>query len=405
VRASRGISGTLLVGLVVAALGFGCASASAAWTILSTSVPAGTSESRLFGVSCWASVPCWAVGEYRNSSGVVEPFAWNPSTAIYELPPTPGTNPQLLDVSCPLAALNEMCMAVGRYTTSGGTPQAFAEKWTPSGHWVLQTLPFPAGNTASELGSISCALETECMATGDYHNATGIHYFAEHWTGGAWTAEAPAEAPGIGYQALTGISCPLSGGGKCISVGEYRVSPYALSSQRMETEIYSPGWTYQGGPSGPGAPFFAPGSGTVPVLATVSCSSFTLCVGVGYYTTSSGTLERMIWNKKSATPGWAEQSQFALAGETRLTGVSCRSSTSCVAVGQHKTAAGVASAFAEELSTGTWSQITLPTGSGAIETNLNRDSCVTASGVNFCLAVGSSTSSGGVTSLLVERNF
>jgi hypothetical protein len=391
-----------LVGLLVPVLGFGCAGASAAWTILSTSVPAGTSESRLFGVSCQSEKPCWTVGEYRNSSGVLEPFAWNPITTSYALPPTPGSHPQLTDVSCPQSATNDLCMAVGRFVNSSGSLQAFAEKYT-SGSWELQTLTFPSGNTASELGSISCATESECVAVGDYHNSTGIHYLAERWTSLlGWVPETPKEAPGIGYQALTGISCPVAG--ECVSVGEYRVSPYNLSSQKLETEKFTSGtWDYQGVWPGAGIPF-APSPGTVPALGTISCfAAVTVCIGVGYYTNTTPALQMMAWKTAGTASGWEQQSMTALSEKTQLTGVSCRTATVCVAVGQ-RTLFTVGSALAEELSGGTWSQITLPTVSGSSESTLNRDTCIARSGVNFCLAVGWSVVSG-VTSLLVERNF
>jgi hypothetical protein len=389
----------ILVGLVVVVLGVACSSASAAWTVRSTSIPAGTTESRLYAVSCTTEKSCWSVGEYRNSSGVLEPIAWNPISASYALPPTPGKSPQLLDVSCPPATSHNFCMAVGRFTNTGGSLQAFAEKYTDLTGWQLQTLTFPAGNTAAELGSISCASENECMAVGDYHNASGEHYLAERWTsaaGGTWTPETPAEPTGGGYLVLTAISCPALG--ECIGVGEYRVSPYNPANQTMETEIYSSStWTRQGGISS--APF-APSSGTVPFIATDSCVSMTACAAVGYYNTTAGPLERMIWKKIAASPGWERVSQFALAGETSLHGVSCWAATSCVAVGQNKVS-GVGAAFAEAESSGSWSGITLPTVTGSSETYLNRDACLSST---FCFAVGWSVSSG-VTSMLVERNF
>jgi hypothetical protein len=397
----RGISRLVLVGLVVAICGFACASASAAWTVVSTSVPVGTTESRLFDVSCQGEKPCWAVGEYRNSSGVLAPIAWNAVTGAYALPTSPGTHPQLTAVSCPQTSSNNLCMAAGRFVNNSGALQAFAEKYTGT-TWELQSLPFPAGSTSSEIGSISCATESECVAVGDYHNATGIHYLAERWAGGIWTAETPAEPAGIGFQALTGLSCPAAG--ECVSVGEYRVSPYGLSTQRLETERFSSTptltWSYQG------TPFFAPGSGTVPALGSISCFASSECFGAGYYTNTTPALEMMTWKGVTPPPGsgWTQQSMTALSGQTELNGVSCRTASICVAVGK-RAVSGVGSALAEELLLGSWSQITLPTVSGAAETNLNRDFCMARSGVNFCLAVGWSVSSGGVTSMLVERNF
>jgi hypothetical protein len=391
----------ILIGMVVAVLGFGCASASAAWTIRSTTLPTGTSESRLFGVSCMSEESCWAVGEYRNASGVLEPFAWDPIRSVYGLPPTPGGSPQLTDVSCPRIAANQFCMAVGRFVNGSGSLQAFAEKYTSVSGWQLQTLTFPAGNTAAELGTISCPTESECVAVGDYHNATGIHYLAERWTSlGGWAPETPAEPPGIGYQYLGSISCPAAG--ECVGTGGYKVSPYGAANQTMETEKFSssatPHWSYQGGTV---RDPFAPASGTAPVLAADSCVATTECIGVGFYTNASSAIEMMAWKKKAASPGWEPQSMTALSGESELHGVSCWAFTSCVAVGKRKVF-GSGSALAEELSGSTWTQITLPVVSGSTDSILNRDTCISKG--SFCFAVGWSVV-GGVTSILVERNF
>jgi hypothetical protein len=229
----------------------------------------------------------------------------------------------------------------GRKVNKSGFPKAFAEKYTPLSGWELQTLAFPSGGFASELGSVSCPSASECVADGDYHNSGGLQYLAERWTStGGWTPEMPTQPAGIGWQALTGLSCPAVT--KCISVGEYRVSPYLLSSQRMETEKFTAGaWDYQGVSPNAGVPF-APSSGTVPGMGTVSCVATTECIGVGYYTNTSSALEMMAWKSStSASSGWEQQSMTALSGETDLHGVYCWSFTTCIAVGRHKPSGGI----------------------------------------------------------------
>src|SRR5882757_6506516 len=137
---SKGRMRSIALGMVLAAFGFGCASASAAWTVRTTTLPTGTSESRLYSVSCTIQKSCWAVGEYRNSSGVLEPLAYQTVSNTYGLPPTPGKNPQLFDVSCPQESPSDFCMAVGRFTNTGGSLRGFAEKYTTATGWQLQTL-------------------------------------------------------------------------------------------------------------------------------------------------------------------------------------------------------------------------------------------------------------------------
>jgi hypothetical protein len=392
----------ILVGLVVALFGVGCASASAAWTIRGVTLPAGTTESRLEGVSCVSEKSCWAVGNYR-SSGTLKPLAYEPVGGTYALPPAPaGTEPYLEDVSCPQSATNHLCMASGRFV-SGGNYWAFAEKYTSTTGWELQTLTFPPFTTSSELGPISCPSENECVATGGYHNSTGLHFFAERWTsafGGTWTPETPTEPFGIGYGYVSAISCPTVG--ECNAVAAYRLPPsYRLVDQRMENEKFSsspsPTWTPQG-------TYFAPaGTGnSEPYITSDSCVSMTECIGVGFYTNSSGERRMQSWKKIVSGPGWEEQLLPTLAGESELHGVSCATITAyCVAVGR-QAAFGGGKAIAFEPSGTTWTQITLPAVTGSTDSLLNRDSCILKAG--FCYAVGYAVV-GGVTSALVERNF
>jgi hypothetical protein len=392
----------LLILMVVAALGVACTSASAAWTIRSTTLPTGTTESRLYSVSCTTEKSCWAVGEYRNSSGVLEPLAYQTVSSTYGLPPTPGKNPQLFDISCPQEIASDFCMAVGRYTNSSGSLRAFAEKYTLLGGWELQTLTYPSGNTAAELGSVSCPTEKECVAVGDFHNATGEQYLAERWTsagGGTWTPQTPTEPSGGGFLWMSAISCP--GTEKCVAEGNYQVSPFGVAHQKMETETFTnTGWANQGG--GTPAPF-GPGSGSGPAIGADSCLSMTECIGVGFYTNTTPALEMMAWKGLTAAPGsgWTQQTTTALADETQLSGVSCWSVTACVATGQRKRLA-VGTPLAEELSGTTWTQVTVPAPSGASESTFDRDACISSG--SFCFGVGWSVISG-VTSILVERNF
>ncbi len=212
----------IATGVASVTLAFSCASASATWKVVSSTGPSGAKASRLYGISCGTGESCRVVGDYITSGGVQKTLAARLGVEV-EFPPNPGgTEPALYNVSCPLSAHETFCMAVGSYE-EGGVPIALAEKWTSSGGWELQKLPFPAGNTASQLGGVSCHSSSECMATGDYHDSTGEHNLAEHWTSsGGWTAEVPAMVSGAGYPAFNSVSCPETE--KCLAVGDYRNS-------------------------------------------------------------------------------------------------------------------------------------------------------------------------------------
>jgi hypothetical protein len=374
---------------VFAVTAIACTSASAAWTQVSISPPTGATESNLYGISCANGEVCWAVGDYHNASNEQEPLAAGVFKGV-ELPPNPGKNAQLIGVSCPTETTEELCMAVGRFTNKFGSLEAFAEKHTRTTGWVLQALTFPPGNTASELGAVSCPKKNECMAVGDYHNATGMHYLAEHWSGGSWTPEAPTENAGAEFGWLPAISCPEAG--KCIGVGNYRESPYNLSNQVTETAKYESGWTVPGHPMTQG--------GTVPYIVFDTCVAMTKCMSAGWYTVGGGGTEIQTQNK-AAVPasGWEQNPTPTGTGE--LEGISCWVSvTSCISVGQH-VVGGSTVALGQRLESGIWEEFVLPGIGGSTANWLDRVSCLEE---EICYAAGSYVASG-KNHLLIERSF
>jgi hypothetical protein len=373
---------------VFAVMVIGCASASGAWTAMSISPPTGAKESNLYGISCANGEVCWAVGDYHNASNEQEALALSVYNGV-QLPPNPGEKAQLIGVSCPQETTEEFCMAVGRFYNSHGTLEAFAEKHTRTTGWQLQTLTFPAGSTASELGSVSCPTIKECMAVGDYHDSkTGMHYLAEHWSGSTWAPEAPTEPAGAEWGWLATVSCPEAK--HCIAIGNYRESPYNPNNQVTETAKYEGSWTV------PSIPMSQ--TGTLPDIASDTCVTMAKCVSAGWSSVASVN-EIQIQNRIGTGSGWTQSATPSGAGE--LQGVSCwESVTSCISVGQH-IVAGSLSALGERLETGVWEEFVLPAISGASANWLDRVSCLKA---EICYAAGSYII-GGKNHLLVERSF
>jgi hypothetical protein len=117
----------------------------------------------------------------------------------------------------------------------------------------------------------------------------------------------------------------------------------------------------------------------------VSCTSESACTMVGRYYSGGYKPYVARWNGTS----WAQQSAPSPtegnAGEALL-GVSCASSTSCLAVGK-----AASKPFAERWNGSEWSISSVPNPSGAVDASLQGISC-TAS--NACTAVGSYAKSG-----------
>lgn len=137
-----------------------------------------------------------------------------------------------------------------------------------------------------------------------------------------------------------------------------------------------------------------PDEGTVDNdISGVSCVSPTWCVAVGSWVDNdvgkrSGTRRTLIltWNGSS----WA-QAASPNPGTTSdtLSGVSCASTSSCVAVGSSANATGPSQALIAAWNGTSWTSQTSPS-PGTVRNGLAGVSCV-ANGTMFCVAVGSSS--------------
>jgi hypothetical protein len=139
-------------------------------------------------------------------------------------------------------------------------------------------------------------------------------------------------------------------------------------------------------------------------LAAVSCKSATSCVAVGTYVTLAGSgAERpyaLTWNGTSLTPTAAPPVPKG-SGFTALTGVSCITVRSCVAVGDSQGGAGPL--LVETWNGAKWTLQTAAIPGGARSAYPGAVSCHF---VTFCVVVGESYSSipGAPTMLLAKWN-
>jgi hypothetical protein len=133
-------------------------------------------------------------------------------------------------------------------------------------------------------------------------------------------------------------------------------------------------------------------------LTFISCTSSSACASVGEYNDSAGAKAPLAesWNGVSWTAQTPPNPSGGTGGE--LLGVSCTSSSSCEAVG-HAEIGGAYQSLAEVWNGSTWTVQSVPSPSGTLSSELTAVSC-TAS--NACTAVGRySTSS--LEGTLVER--
>jgi hypothetical protein len=232
----------------------------------------------------------------------------------------------------------------------------------------------------------------------------------------AWTSAMVPTPPGLGNQVtFNALSCPSVG--NCVAVG-YSIAPDAtgnaseaakLSAPLAET-LFEGKWTSStpvapscGVPlaSGQTCPTVDLSGTTVPnsvqsaVLTGISCSSMTSCVAVGDEVPllSPDGNDQYGFAEVLSSSGWRPTAAFAYptakASGVVLSAISCVSATQCVAVGNDDIPGGQ-QGIAYELAGGTWTAIpdVNPHGPTDRTVTLQGVSCLSAVS---CVAVGSYT--------------
>jgi hypothetical protein len=250
------------------------------WVIQPTPATAGGGDGTalLSGVDCLKASDCIAVGTdgFANSgqsSGLVE--QWNGSTwTVVPSPALPGFNWTILNsVSC---SSPTACVAVGSTLDLTSDDQtAIAEGWNGA-QWTMLTLPVPAGATQSDLGSVSCAATSGCVAVGAATVAgTDIESLAEGWDGSQWTLE---PMPSLITPELEGVSCPAPG--ECTAVGSYDTSSNDIGGEPLAEAWNGTAWSVEATP--------LPKGRTVAWFWGASCVSTISCEAVGFSMDNEG---------------------------------------------------------------------------------------------------------------------
>jgi hypothetical protein len=336
-------------------------------------------------VSCVSLSACFAVGATEDGSAVAQ--EWNGGEWTTQALPSTNTLWSYLNaVSCSSATA---CTAVG----NKGYPYApLAERWNGT-EWSLQTIPDPNTHTVPDpteeetnLDAISCPSVSACMAVGEANDKQ----FSEQWNGAQWTI-APMPSPGAGEAYAFGVSCTAAD--ECTAVGmHFEDEPGKCRSEESCWKMFAERWN---GTAWSLQTIPTPSGAGQTRLYGVSCSSSTACTAVGTY--SNGTLYSGIAERWNGTT-WSQQTLPAPppGQEYDLDAVSCASVTECTAVGiTVGDAVGTVhegyGSLAEHWNGTAWSVEAVPDPSGVEQNPLAAVSCVTAV---ECMAVGRSGNAG-----------
>jgi len=206
-----------------------------------------------------------------------------------------------------------------------------------------------------------------CIAIGGGDTTSGDKPFGEAWNGTNWTLQS---IPSGASTDLFGLSCLAPA--DCTAVGRV-FDPDQLAVPLAET-WNGTSWTSQRLPLLPGSD-----DGT---LVSVSCTSTTRCVAVGYAGRPGPFSEN--WNGTRWTPHSAPLPAGDVSGE--FLGVSCRAYSSCIAVGEVETSSRSIVPLAESWNGHQWSTQEAPAPRGVnADTSLQAVSCHSRTA---CMAVG-----------------
>jgi hypothetical protein len=285
----------------------------------------GALNNQLNGVACTAINNCWATGRYVDGTNHTLALHWDGASWTIVSTPNLVAGSVLLGVQC-LSAIQ--CYALGYGRTSPTNPQQAIIEAYDGTNWTIAvwTNTLSNNNTAAnELLSLSCVDSSHCWAVG-WQTLRGVRLTAiVTYNGTNWSVvPSPPNQTGATENDLSSISCTSST--SCLVVGYYK------SAGR----IYQTLSEYYDGTSWTIIPSVNQNTTHNNQLIQVSCPSATLCWATLVY--SDGTTTQSLLEQYSGTSWsiYATPSGLPIGGEN-VSLLACASTTLCWAGGSYKT--------------------------------------------------------------------
>jgi hypothetical protein len=300
-----------------------------------------------------------------------------------------GSGSKAVSVSATLKGLEHnkplhfRVVATNEAGTTNGTDKSFttlplckngAEQCT----WSTQTTPNPPPKTEDSLRGVSCGSATSCIAAGYNHYAENS--FTESWNGTEWKIVTSFAGE------VNGVSC--FGSTFCMAVGTKGGALHYWKLASGEPTFF------EGSPP-------TPSGSTFTTLSGVSCTSESACTAVGHYYSGEAKEFKTLVERWNGSEWSTQSSPTPPEGHARnaMLAVSCASSTSCATVGSYETSTGHTVPTAETWNGEAWTLRSVPNPTGATVATLEGVSCGSSSA---CMAVGHSHEEGGKDKSLAE---
>ncbi len=293
------------------------ASTGPSWSLTPSSNSSTTQDNYLYGVSCTSPTACVGVGSYSTGANQLTLVETWDGTAWTVTPSPDGSTANdnyLYGVSCTSPSA---CVAVGSFY-DGTTYRTLIETWDGT-TWSITPSPNSSPTQDNYLNGVSCTSPTACVAVGNFYDTTNDKTLIEMWDGSTWSIVPSPNGSPAQENLLNGVSCTSATA--CVAAGFFSDG----TNNQTLVETWD-GTTWSITPS-PGA---SPAQDDY--FNGVSCSSATDCVAVGrtYNGTNSQTLVET-WD--GTTWSVASSPDSSPSQNNELTGVSCTTTTACVAVG------------------------------------------------------------------------
>jgi hypothetical protein len=381
--------------VTVSAVGSG-SPASAVTARASVAKPAAVVASgQLTGVTCVSSTNCFAVGFFSVSgSGLDKTLIerWNGVRWSVVTSPNPAGAKlsRLFGVACQSSS---SCFAVGnQYVTTSRSGTTLIERWNGTA-WSIVTGPDPdAGWVDPELNGISCTAST-CLAVGleSITSSVCCKTFAQRWDGNTWSTVATPNLAGSSYSRLDGASCTNTL--VCVAVG-------TSTNNRSKTLVERWNGTSGSVVASPSHPVLGVGD----ALVSVSCPSATSCVAAGNYLLGGAGRPAPLVEYWNGAQWSIVKSPVPNGSYAELNGISCTTSTNCIAAGDDRSDTAPPYApggktLIEHWNGTAWSIIASP--NAGTPSSL---AAVTCANATTCFAAGHGSTAAGATALIERGN-
>ncbi len=241
--------------------------------------------------------------------------------------------------------------------------------------WSAVSVPEPGAAFSGKLLGATCSSKSSCLAVG-WGSTTGslLSTLVEHWNGRAWAQQASPNPNGSGdvFPQLNAVSCVTAS--DCTTVGtDFTTSNTANT---VAEQWNGSSWSVATTPDASGA--------TTSTLTGVSCETSTFCMAVGSAGTTSPDVISLAeqWNGSAWSVDTTPNVEGAI--QTFLTSVACPTTSECLAVGYSLASSGT-DPIVEQWNGTTWTLVNPPVPTGSADNELTAIACP---GASTCFATG-----------------